>query len=381
MKVGALSGLALDDDLPAALLHDAVDRRQAEARSLPELLRREEGLEEAALQLRGNAAPGIRDRDRDLRPQFLPGGLVEVHGFRGVEVPGADRDPTAVRHGVARIQREVHDDVLELAGVHLHPARARGIVRRELDVLAGETAEHRLDPGDDEVNVDEPGLEDLLAAEGEKLPRQGSGALARLADVGQRAAPRVVRFRFEKQEVGVSGDDRQEVVEVVGDSARELADRIQLLPLAELLLEVQALGDVPGRRVHEALVADHDDGVVELGCDPGAVLPPNCRRREDPLALQDAPVEGAERREIGLVVEVGNFHRQQLFAGEAGELRRRAVDGDEPPLLVTQEHGVARALEDLPLPFQRLLELGVETGDVRLGLLALRDFLESHPNP
>jgi hypothetical protein len=44
-----MAGLAVDPDVTAALLHDAEDRREPEARALAELLRGEEGLEDARL--------------------------------------------------------------------------------------------------------------------------------------------------------------------------------------------------------------------------------------------------------------------------------------------------------------------------------------------
>ena len=57
---------------------------------------------------------------------------------------------------------------------------------------------------------------------------------------------------------------REEVVEVVGDAARELADGLHLLRLAELLLEVVLAGDV----ALEADVADHlARGVAHRGDD------------------------------------------------------------------------------------------------------------------
>ena len=49
-----------------------------------------------------------------------------------------------------------------------------------------------------------------------------------------------------EQELGAAQDDGQQVVEVVGDAARQLADGVHLLRLPELLLERAPLGDVEG---------------------------------------------------------------------------------------------------------------------------------------
>ena len=47
--------------------------------------------------------------------------------------------------------------------------------------------------------------------------------------------------------VQVADDDAEEVVEVVGEAAGELPDRLQLLPLVDLLLDAHRLRDVPER--------------------------------------------------------------------------------------------------------------------------------------
>ena len=63
-----------------------------------------------------------------------------------------------------------------------------------------------------------------------------------------------------RQDAGVAGDDRHEVVEVVRDAAREAPERLQALGLAELLRQSLGLGHVAddqrGRGDLAVLVAD-----------------------------------------------------------------------------------------------------------------------------
>ena len=61
-----MAGLAFDEDIAAGLYDDAVDGRQAEAGSLADLLGREEGFEDLALQVFFDAAPGIDDFDQHI---------------------------------------------------------------------------------------------------------------------------------------------------------------------------------------------------------------------------------------------------------------------------------------------------------------------------
>src|SRR5262249_8079162 len=79
-------------------------------------------------------------------------------------------------------------------------------------------------------------------------------ALRRLqADAGElRDVPRIVRIVAD--EIEIADDDRQQVVEVVGDAAGHLADRLELLDLAKLLLQLAPVLDV-----------DEDAEVSEIG--------------------------------------------------------------------------------------------------------------------
>src|SRR5207248_10333544 len=72
-----------------------------------------------------------------------------------------------------------------------------------------------------------------------------------------------------------AGDDREQVVEVVGYAARQPADGFELLRLAELLFQSAALGDVAEDEHRPdllAALADRRRGVLDR--EGGAVLAP-----------------------------------------------------------------------------------------------------------
>ena len=76
-----------------------------------------------------------------------------------------------------------------------------------------------------------------------------------------------------EREGGVAADRGQHVVEVVGHAAGKTPDRLELLALAELLLEQLALGDVLGhadREVRLAVGVAHERG-RKLGHEGAAV--------------------------------------------------------------------------------------------------------------
>ena len=133
----------------------------------------------------------------------------------------------------------------------------------------------------------------------------------------------------------VAGDAGQDVVEVVGDAAGELADRLHLLGLAQLLLEraplrhvlrdgLEAVDRASGAP-HRAARESHQDffPVPAPPCDLHA-FDHVCalEAREDPLAL------------VRVRVDVdGEVDGQQLLLGLVAEHpHERGVYGEEPPV-------------------------------------------------
>ena len=104
--------------IAAGLLDDAVDHGEAKTRAFADLLRREERLEDLVLHLRRDAMAEILDLDRDIfgRGQRI---VVEGGAFGRRHIAGAQRDLAAVRHGVARIDDQIDDDLFELIDVGL----------------------------------------------------------------------------------------------------------------------------------------------------------------------------------------------------------------------------------------------------------------------
>src|SRR5688572_32768327 len=105
---------------------------------------------------------------------------------------------------------------------------------------------------DEMIEVERLWIERLAARKGEEPAGQPGGALCALeGEVGRTLDPRVVAGLGAADIVEAAEDDGEEVVEIVGDAAGELADRLHLLRLEEelagtleLLLGGNPLGDV-----------------------------------------------------------------------------------------------------------------------------------------
>ena len=76
-----------------------------------------------------------------------------------------------------------------------------------------------------------------LAAEREELPRQRARLVARLEDLFRQMLD--IRLgTVERKDLGASTDDRQEVVEVMGDATGEVSNCLHLLGLVKARLEL-----------------------------------------------------------------------------------------------------------------------------------------------
>ena len=164
-----MPGLAVDVDEPTRLLDDAVYGGQAHAGSMASLLGREEGLEDAHPRLLVHADAGVGDREQEVGTGDRPGMGRHV-GWVELDVAELDGELAAVGHGVARVHREIDDDLLQLTRVDRDAPQAGRLVRGELDVLAEEPAQHGDDTLDDCGRVENLGLKNLIAAEREQLP-------------------------------------------------------------------------------------------------------------------------------------------------------------------------------------------------------------------
>ena len=190
--------------------------------------------------------PGVADREQTYRPGGRRMLGRRMAGGSTSDVRRLDCQRAAVRHGVAGVDGEVQDDLLQLAGIGLH----RVALRTERTSSSTSSPIRRRSIGvstpDDRVQVEHLGRDDLLAAEGEQLTGQVGRAFAGVQDLRERLRERIARREPVDASPAVADDDRQQVVEVVRDAAGQPADGFHLLGLAKSLLQTFPFADVAG---------------------------------------------------------------------------------------------------------------------------------------
>ena len=168
---------------------------------------------------RPGSTPGIGERLR--RPEL--------------GVAGLERQRAATRHRVARVDREVDQDLLDPGRVVGERPEVGLEAALDDDVLADRRAEEAVEARDQLVQVEDDLGAALPAREDHQLADEADPALGGapdLLDVGGRGRPRRHRALGEP---GVVDDHAEDVVEVVSDAAGELADDLKgRLPVAVL---------------------------------------------------------------------------------------------------------------------------------------------------
>src|ERR1041384_6772723 len=154
---------------PAGLLHDAVAGGQPEAGAGTYRLGGEERLKRPPHGAAVHALAAVTDHDLDVRAR-----VQSVAGRKRVrakpDVPGLDGEAAAGRHRVARVGREVHQDLLELARVEANRPEPRREHDAQLDVGADQPGEQALRRAGQRVEVDHARPGDLPPREAQELP-------------------------------------------------------------------------------------------------------------------------------------------------------------------------------------------------------------------
>ena len=230
------------------------------------------------------------------------------HRALALQAQGQAAFPT---HGVAGVDRHVDQRGLELALVGAHEAGRLRQLDDDADARAGDRVEHVGDAAQARADVEDLGLQRLAPGEGEELAGELGRAVHGVGDRVDVAAAALLGEVGPAQEFHGGPDDGQEVVEVVGHPAGELADGLQLLRLPQGLLGLPLLSDVAPEAVEQPVLRhdgpEHPAPVAGAGqtgefdiLDPALVAErPQRRLRGRPLR-GGHEVEGGPAQGLGL---------------------------------------------------------------------------------
>ena len=118
------------------------------------------------------------------------------------------------------------------------------MVERQDDLLADKPAKQMGHVIQGFMQIQNFRFQSLLAGEGQKLAHQTGRAIGILADLREVTVIGVAFLMAQHQQVAMARDRRQEVVEIVGHAACQLANGLHLLALHKLCLQRLQLGGI-----------------------------------------------------------------------------------------------------------------------------------------
>ena len=236
----ALLRFTVDMNESAMLLDNAINGGKAHAAGLALLFGGEERLEDAIAGFRVHADAGIGDGKDGIGTGDDVGieaavGIVEDGHF------GFNGEATAVGHGVACVEAEVHENLLDLGGVGLDRLKMGG-GEFHFDVFVDDLVEETGEAVEGSIQIDGAGLKGLAASEGEKFARKRSGAVGLLADMGKALSDDRLGTALFVAEFGPAEDCADDVIEIVSDATGELTDALEFLRLKQLAFEKAEFG-------------------------------------------------------------------------------------------------------------------------------------------
>ena len=255
---------------------------------------------------------------------------------------GFEDDGSALGHGVAGVDDEVHDGAVELGWVDHGASAVVAEEDLEFEALAEDSVEEGAEGAEELVGADAFGAEGGASGVGQELAGELGASDGGVEGWGEDVLELVAGIEDVLGFFEVEDDDGEEVVEVVSDSAGELAEGAEGFVAEEDLFGAFVVGDVL------AVSEEFDDvaGFVEDGADFGAevsdlvvwevdavfeVLAGGDAGRGDEGGADGAAVVGVDGLDEGVgsdgVVVAGETHEFEHFAGPADAL---AVDGHAP---------------------------------------------------
>ena len=276
------------------------------------------------LHLGVNALAGVADGEQDVG---AGAGLEILRQTARAEmnVGSLDGEGATGGHGIARIGGQVEDYLLDPGGVCPDGVQVGGEGGLEMDILSNDAMQQAVHAGQYLVEVEDAYLHGLAAGEGQEVPGEMGGALARAENPLDVLAEGLVGLAEGEDDLGGAVDDLQEVVKVVGHAAGQAPYGLHLGRLAEVPLELDPLADVKGVDVDIGSLGDGREGEGK------SLLPEGDLRCSRP--------SGGEGLGDGLAPDVGegvgDLTAPQVEEGRAGivGVEDGAISGDP-------EHGV-----------------------------------------
>src|SRR6266853_626707 len=185
---------------------------------------------------------------RHILPRFQPLAgkvLPDVVFIHALEFGGHQNGSrTFFSHGLGAVDDKVHNKLLNLAWVGLDRRQVGIEFKPELDQFRNRGSNQATDFADQLREVNFERYKTALAGVSQQLARESGSLFACLEDLLQKDTVRTRYGHGLQSQARVAHDAHQEIVKIVSDSTSQKTQAFELLGLAELLVNIFALGDI-----------------------------------------------------------------------------------------------------------------------------------------
>ncbi len=307
------------------LLDDAIGSRESHARALPALLGCKKRFEDALP--RFSIHPHARVGNRQYR--VAPGRNIRVEpAVRLVQFHhlGFDQQSPASRHGVPRVQAQIHEHLFELRRIRFDRIDRSGD-NFQLDVPGDYFFEEAHQSAGDGIDVHRPRLQHLAAREDQKFAGKRSGSVALFANSRKSVCDLGARAILFETELRPSQNGSNHIIKIVCDTSGKLSDGVKFLCLSQLALHGAQFGHVFGDDFDgPGMFGDGKQTHMETYCHDASIAPP-------PFAL------GA----VNLSMFTAGSHELGMLFGEAEDVSHQ-IERVQPLGATAAEDGEKRGV-------------------------------------
>lgn len=235
LKRRPLTGSTFGDDLTSALRDNPVGEGESESSAEALAFGREKRFKNDSSSSLIHAATVIRNTEGNVIARVGVGNAKILPGLDGA-ILSRNNDLAAGRGGIAGIDAEVEDDLLDLNRIDEDVFRVGIEIKFEGALFSADAGEDVGVFRHESIGLDEAGFQFLAPAEGEKLTHEDGRALRRLMDREDFVAAFAFRADGFVKYFTVAVDDGKEVIEVVRQAAGEPPNGIKALRMNEGVL-------------------------------------------------------------------------------------------------------------------------------------------------
>src|SRR6185369_18160 len=168
----------------------SVNRRESQPSPLAYRLGSKKRLEDVGQGLGFDADPCVANRQLNV-PAWLHLNLRLNLGLLQLNVVRLQREPATIGHCVARIQSQIHYDLLDLTRIRLDPSQIFPLHNGELDSLSQQPWQQLSHIAQNCIQIQDSKRDDLLAAECQQLTGQAGSFVGSLLDLFHSPSTRI----------------------------------------------------------------------------------------------------------------------------------------------------------------------------------------------